>query len=207
MPKIEPFEKYALQYEDWFKRHALAYESEMEAIRSALPKSSNGLEVGVGSGRFAQPLGIRLGVEPSPRMRIIAQQRGIEVMDGVAESLSFGDGMFDFVLMVAAICYFDDVEKAFKEARRVLKDNGSLVIGFIERDSPIGQAMRKEPSEFYSIAKFHSVIEVEAKLHNVGFNWIYYSQTLFKGLDEITEIEPVKEGFGEGSFVVVKAVK
>jgi ubiquinone/menaquinone biosynthesis C-methylase UbiE len=125
----------------------------------------------------------------------------------VAESLPFGDGMFDFVLMVAVICYLDDVDMAFREARRVLKDNGSFVVCFIERDSPIGQAMRKETSEFYSIARFHSVVEVESKLHNVGFNWIYYSQTLFKGLDDITEIEPVKEGFGEGSFIVVKAVK
>jgi hypothetical protein len=33
MPKIEPFERYANKYEDWFERNKFAYESELRAIR------------------------------------------------------------------------------------------------------------------------------------------------------------------------------
>jgi hypothetical protein len=56
-----------------------------------LPKSGTGVEIGVGTGRFAEPLGIRVVIEPSKAMRRMAQKRGIEVIDGVAESLPFDD--------------------------------------------------------------------------------------------------------------------
>lgn len=65
MPKIEPFEKYAARYEDWFVKHRFAYESELMEIKAQLPESENSIEIGVGSGRFATPLGIELGVEHS----------------------------------------------------------------------------------------------------------------------------------------------
>lgn len=31
--KIEPFEKYTSQYEDWFDSNKYAYESELQAVR------------------------------------------------------------------------------------------------------------------------------------------------------------------------------
>jgi len=49
MPKVEPFEKYAFQYENWFERNKFVYESELAAIREQLPKSGKGMEIGVGS--------------------------------------------------------------------------------------------------------------------------------------------------------------
>ena len=65
VPRFESFEKNVDRYEAWFEHHRLAYESELEAIRMLLPQSGEGLEVGVGTGRFAAPLGIGVGVEPS----------------------------------------------------------------------------------------------------------------------------------------------
>jgi len=89
MPKISSFEKYAGQYEDWFVKNRWVYEAELRAVKAMLPLGGNGVEVGVGTGRFAEPLGIKIGVEPSKRMRQIAQKRGIRVLDGVAEELPF----------------------------------------------------------------------------------------------------------------------
>ena len=63
--KIAPFEQYASRYESWFSKHRFAYKSELEAVRRQLPWGKNGIEIGVGSGRFAAPLGIKLGLEPS----------------------------------------------------------------------------------------------------------------------------------------------
>jgi hypothetical protein len=87
MPKISPFEKYAEQYEDWFEKNRWVYEAELRAVKAMLPPGGHGVEIGVGTGRFAEPLGIKIGVEPSKRMREIAQKRGIKVLDGVAEKL------------------------------------------------------------------------------------------------------------------------
>jgi hypothetical protein len=39
-----------------------------------LPKSNNGIEIDVGSGRFAAPLGIKVGIDPSSEMRDVAQK-------------------------------------------------------------------------------------------------------------------------------------
>ena len=68
-----------------------------------------------------------------------ARLLGIDVRAGVAEDLPFGDGAFDFVLMVTTICFLDDVPKAFREARRVIRPGGSIVIGFIDRESTLGK--------------------------------------------------------------------
>jgi SAM-dependent methyltransferase len=209
MARIEPFEKHPLQYEQWFDRHKFAYESELQAIRKLLPRHGNGLEIGIGSGRFAAPLGIKLGLEPSRKMMEIAQARGIEVIGGVGESLPFRDSQFDFATMVTTICFLDDVEVAFSEAYRILKPGGCLIIGFIDKDSSIGQLYQQHKNEnvFYRIATFYSVDEVVSCLKKAKFNSFDFSQTIFHNLAEMEGIELAREGYGEGSFVVVRAAK
>jgi ubiquinone/menaquinone biosynthesis C-methylase UbiE len=209
MPKVEPFEKHASQYEEWFERNKFAYESELQAIKEQLPESKNGIEIGVGSGRFAAPLGIKLGLDPSKEMSKIAQKRGVEVIDGVAEAIPFGDSEFDFVLMVTILCFLDDVEAGLKEAHRVLRSGGCLIIGFIDANSPMGRLyqQKKNDNVFYKEATLYSVEEVVAYLKKAGFKDFNFKQALFRPLTGIRDIEPVKEGYGEGSFVVVKATK
>ncbi len=211
MPKIEPFEKYASKYEDWFVKHRFAYESELRAIKAQLPESENSIsiEIGVGSGRFAAPLGIALGVEPSSKMRALARTRGIDVIGAVAEALPFGNSSFDLALMVTTICFVDDLRTAFKEVYRILKPDGCLVIGFIDRDSPVGRLYErhKEESVFYRVARFYTTEAVISILEKTGFKDFSFCQTIFHDLAEINEVESVKAGYGEGSFVVVKAKK
>jgi len=209
MAKIEPFEKHASEYEAWFENNRFVYESELKAIKEQLPKKGDGVEVGVGSGRFAAPLGIRLGVDPSSKMRELARNRGITAIDGAAEKLPFDDCRFHFVLMVTAICFLDDIKVVFKEAFRVLKPGGHLVIGFIDKESRVGTLYQQHKSEsvFYKVATFYSVNEVTSYLKKTGFKNLNFSQTIFHHLSEIKDLEAIKTGFGEGSFVVVKALK
>ena len=108
MPKIQPFERNVERYEAWFERHRFAYESELEAVRTLLPERGEGLEVGVGTGRFAGPLRVRVGVEPSRAMGRLAIDRGVEVWSGIAEELPCQDSSFDYLLMIATVCFLDD---------------------------------------------------------------------------------------------------
>jgi len=207
--RIEPFEKYSEKYEDWFKKNKFVYGSEIQAIKELFPKVKKSIEIGVGSGKFAVPLGIKTGVDPSPRMRNIAQQRGIEVIDATAEELPFKNSQFELALMVTTICFVDNLNLAFREAYRILKPGGYLIIGFVDKDSSLGKLYQqhKEKSLFYKIAIFYSTKEVVYNLSKVGFKEFDFRQTIFHGLNEIKNVELVKEGYGEGSFVVIRARK
>ncbi len=209
MDKIDVFEKHAHRYEEWFEKNKYAYQSELKAIKRLLPQTGIGIEIGVGTGRFAKPLGIKVGVEPSSQMIKIAKKRGIKVIKGVAENLPVADSSFDFVLMVTTICFLEDIEAALKETYRILKPNGFLVIGFVDRDSPLGKLyqQRKEKSVFYKEATFYSVKEVVSYLKGAGFNNFAFAQTLFHIPSKLQSIDTVKEGYGEGSFVVIRASK
>jgi SAM-dependent methyltransferase len=209
MPRTRPFEEHVDRYEAWFSEHRFAYESEVRAVQALLQPRGTSLEIGVGSGRFAVPLDIRFGVEPARAMRRLARRRGIEVVAATAERLPFGDGCFDCTLMVTTICFLDDVGLAVREAYRVLKPGGTFVVGFVDRDSPLGLAYQRRRREnvFYKEADFYSSGEVSTRLRDAGFGELAFNQTIFRPLHEMREVEPVKPGYGEGSFVVARGRK
>ena len=206
---VRIFEQHAREYDRWFEEHTYAYESEVLAVQSLLPRRGTGLEVGVGTGRFALPLGIKVGVEPAHAMASIARQRGIRVYEARAEELPFANESFDFVVMVTTICFLRDPLQALQETRRVLKPRGRVIIGMIDSDSPLGKAYeaKKSESTFYRYAHFYSVTQVIEWLTRLGFGTIKTCQTVFENPEEMAALEPVKDGYGEGGFVVIAAQK
>ena len=211
MKQTALFNKHVEEYDAWYKKYSEVYLSEVAAIKEQLlklPENIKGIEVGLGTGRFAQPLGIKEGVEPATEMAAIALRRGIEVIEGTAENLPYKDCYFDFVLYVT-ICYLDNIKEALKETNRVLKPKGSIIIGFIDKDQTIGKAYQEKSKEstFFKHATFYTVDSITKLLKEFGFKNLEFNQTLFGDLEEINEIQVPKQGFGEGSFVVIKATK
>lgn len=207
MSKVEAFDIYCKEYDAWFVKNDVTYVSELRAIKGLLPDSKSGVEIGVGTGRFGVHLGVRVGVDPSHEMARISKDRGLTVCEAVAEDLPFPDGVFDFILMVTVICFFEDLDKALSEAYRILTPRGTIIIGFIDRESGLGQQYRikKERSRFYRDAIFYSAEEIAHYLERAGFHDFQFKQTVFHA--DAPETEEAKNGFGEGSFVVVKAKK
>jgi SAM-dependent methyltransferase len=209
---MNPFESDAQRYDEWFSKHAAVYQSEVNALREVIRPFSPGsrrVEIGTGTGRFSTPFGITEGVEPAAAMREIAKARGIRVVEGVGEKLPFDSDLYDLALLVTTICFVDDPLQCLREVSRVLKPGGQLIVGFVDRESSLGQHYERRVAEsvFYRNARFFSVLDVDEMIARAGFVELQYRQTLFRTLAEIKTPEPVKIGYGEGGFVVVSARK
>jgi len=206
---IQIFEELAAEYDAWFDRHRLIYASELQALQKCVPPAGRGLEIGAGSGRFALPLGVRVGVEPAGTMARIARKRGLEVLRAIAGELPFKEQSYDFVLLVTVLCFLPDPPGALREATRVLQPGGRIIIGMIDRDSPLGQVyeVKKQESNFYRHAQFYPVTQALEWLQTLGYENCMTYQTIFRNFPEITGLEPVKAGHGQGGFVVISARK
>jgi ubiquinone/menaquinone biosynthesis C-methylase UbiE len=207
MQSVKVFDRYAKEYDEWFKQNKFAYLSELKAIRKLIPNKGLGLEVGVGGGRFAEPCGIEVGIDPSMSMLKLAKERGIKVIQAFGERLPFRDKEFDYILNVVTLCFVDNPEAVIEESRRVLKDGGKLIIGIIDKESFLGKIYQKKDSPFYKVAKFYSASQVIGLLKKHNFKEIVVLQTIFQLPERIRKIEDYKEGYGEGGFVVIKGEK
>jgi SAM-dependent methyltransferase len=196
-----------VRYDDWFERHRAAYLSELLAVRVLLPWEGRGLEIGVGTGRFAGPLGVEFGIDPAGEMLGYAGARGVKVACAVAEALPFAGGIFDYALVVTTICFVIDPKATLREIARVLRPGGKVVIGLIDRESPLGQDYLAHQAEnvFYREATFYSAAEVEALLKDTGFSDLVWVQTLSSPPSKIHDIEPISAGTGRGAFLVALA--
>lgn len=210
MPVVTVFEEHTPEYDQWFDAHELVYQAELAAFRKFVPATGLGIEVGVGTGRFAVPLGVQFGLDPSRTMLRVARRRGIRVCQAIGERMPFRDRQFDHILLITVLCFVDDVPTLFRELRRVLKKDGQLIIGFINRDSERGRSYesRKDASMFYRDARFYSVVEVADWVKEAGFGSLRLCQTLFGDPSEgATKDLEVRDGSRDGAFVVLSAQK
>ncbi len=208
MAKTAPFDRLSEHYDDWFVEHADAYRAEIKALKRLLPPFENGVEIGVGTGRFAEPLGIKTGVEPSEKMAKIAKQRGIRVIPGVAEKLPLPDSSYDLALMVTTICFVDDPLQSLREIYRILRPGGTVMLGFVDAATPLGRnyLAHKAQSRFYKEARFFTTDEVLELLKKAGFSDCRSVQTLYG--DDLKRLDTrIEEGYGEGAFVALRCRK
>ena len=195
-------------YETWFVAHAAAYQAELAAVRSLLP-TGRGVEIGIGTGRFATPLGLRFGVEPAPAMATLARERGLRVIAGTAESLPLRSQGYDFALLITVLCFSTDPATALAEAHRILKPGGTLLLGLIDPETPLGRfyRQRQSQSDFYRFATFRRLPELVALARTAGFYRFRFAQTLWGELYPGAEPAAVQPGFGRGGFAVIAAVR
>jgi len=206
--RIDVFKQNIERYENWFSKNRFAYLSELKGIKNLLPEGK-GIEIGVGTGRFAEPLSIRFGIDPSFAMLKKAKARKTKVIGGVGEHLPIAGNSFDFALITTTLCFLIDIEETFKEIKRILKKNGFIILGFIDRESFLGKIYmkKKEKNPFYKFANFYSVEEVIKKLEKAGFSNLEIKQALFPYPEELKNIDDIKEDYGKGGFVIIRMRK
>lgn len=203
--KINVYDIHFEEYELWFKEFNLIYESEINAIKKVLPKFEKAIEIGVGSARFAQKLGIKEGIEPSKNMSEIAEKRGVKVINKKIEDITIKEE-YDLALMVTVDCFLDDINIAFKKVYELLKPNSYFVIAFIDINSPLGVVYEslKETSPFYRYANFNSSLDIKKRLNERRFFIEKEVQTVFELKNQMYK---TIDGSGKGVFNVIRAKK
>jgi len=212
----EVFNKLHHKYDEWFDKSPgkEIFELEVQCLKEAFRGASEPwLEIGVGTGRFAEKLGIDFGVDPSEEMLKKAFERGIKVVKAVAEDLSFPSNSFGGVAIIVTLCFLDDPEKALKECFYVLRKGGILILGIVPRESKWGRFYlnkKKKGHSFYSVAHFYAIQEVINLSEKIGFELEALFSTLFEGPEECAQIRPYPPKPGwmrKAGFVCIKMRK
>lgn len=208
-----PFDDLALEYDAWFDNEgSLVFFIEVQAFKallSSLPGPR--LEVGVGSGRFAQALGIETGVDPSAKLLQIAKCRGINAFLGRGEREPFNEKSFGTVFLIVTLCFLDSPLDVLKEANRILRPGGKIVLGLVLPESPWGQFYGRKKAEghrFYRYATFYSHEEVVRLLFEAGFVTERVVSTLFQKPDKVLRMEEPREGYSpDAGFTIITGSK
>jgi len=210
----EVFDLYAEEYDRWFDtpEGKVLFAVEVKAIKLLMKDLERPfLEIGVGTGRFADQFGIEFGIDPSSNVSEIAKMRGITTKKAKGENLPFTDGSFGAVFILFTICFTGNPEKVLSEAKRVLKKGAALIVGIINRESPWGQLYLKKKAgghPIYRYATFYSVYEVSKMIENAGMAVEAYSSTLCQPPSQIPYEEPVhNELIKNAGFVCILARK
>ncbi|MCE4614608.1 MAG: methyltransferase domain-containing protein [Desulfurococcales archaeon] len=158
------FDKYHEKYDNWYSENTIIALNELKTVKQALDYPYHPcLEVGVGSGWFASKVVCDIGLDPSYNMLLKAKKRRIEVIQGLGESLPSRSRVFKTVLIIVTICFVDNSNLVLKEAVRVVKGDGRIILCIVPRDSPWGKyytKLSKAGHLFYRVARFYTINEL-----------------------------------------------
>ena len=211
--EVSPFDDLASAYDAWFDEEGkLIFAIEVPAFHEVLPSLPKPwLEVGVGSGRFAQALGIATGVDPSIKLLEMARQRGITGFLGRGEQGLFDKGSFGTVFLIVTLCFLDSPRDVLKEANRILVPGGKIVLGLVLKESPWGkfyQQKKRQEHRFYKYATFYRYDEVAKLLEQAGFLIEQVISTLFQRPGKVKRMELPQKGYSSSAgFTVIVAGK
>ena len=200
----------------------------METIASHLEGLSvtRILDLGCGTGRFSEALAARfnaevIGLDPSQKMLELARNKQhdarVQYQLGRAETIPLPSESVDLVFMSMSLHHFNDMTVAARECRRVLRNNGRVVIRtatreqvnaypyvpFIEASRPILEEVLPSVAEIcdaFAAAGLH-VLASRIITQTIAPDWKVYAEKLAAGGDSVlAKLSP--QDFDDGLAVV-----
>ena len=212
----EAFDKAAHGYDDWYltEKGGQVFHAERSLIEGLLTEQGVGLEVGAGTGVFAEVLTdagrLVVCLDLSKEMLARARHRGLPCVRGSAESMPLRRGCLGFAYMITVIEFLPDPIRALRETSQVTDEEAPLVVLFVNRESPWGELygeMAEKGDPIFKHAHLHSLEEVKEISRKAGLSSVEEWGTLTTepadpdAGDEVTE-PSVKTG-----VIAVKLMK
>ena len=176
--KIDTYNKMAREYDEETAPFWELFPSQiMEKFVEAM-LSKNVIDIGCGPGRDALMLkdkGCELVcLDASKAMVEICKQRGLNAVVGDLLNLPFPDETFDGAWAYTSFLHIPKKKfpDALREAKRVLKENGFLVIGTIEGDGEKYKQSKKVNSDRYFA--YYGKDEIEDYFKDAGFEVVFF---------------------------------
>jgi ubiquinone/menaquinone biosynthesis C-methylase UbiE len=165
--------KFVPSHNGWLRTEKI-----LEWIPDTAPKV---LGIGCNSGGLERTVlrtkkgSIVYGVDVNPELVKLAVQKGVIAKVARAEDLPFKDEYFDVVILSEVIEHFFDVDKALKEAKRVLK-TGGVVVGSVPHPAGVNAAKGFKDHPYH--ARIYTVKELKKDLEK-HFKHIFTENILF----------------------------
>jgi ubiquinone/menaquinone biosynthesis C-methylase UbiE len=209
------YDRIASRYDEKRKSEKLIYNeyNEMPATLSLLRKIKGKkiLDLGCGTGIYAKILRRRgavvSGIDISPKMIELAKQnlkgvRGADFKVGTVYKLPYKSGTFDIVLASLVVHYFTNMDKAFREIKRVLKKNGVFIFSTDNPVINIAHRIKGKPRRYRFFVDYFKEGKFYEYWPRIGVRMPYQHITFQTWIRTI-----VRNGFVIEDFVDSKTVK
>ena len=205
------FQERADEYDSWYDDSPL-FATELAALQQVTAKLPEPkIEIGAGPGRFAEQLGIAIGIDPAPAALQRGLKRGIMGVVGIGEQLPIRSQSTGTVFLLFTLCFLEDPGRVLQECRRVLTTDGRLVIGMVPGDSPWGQHLelkKQQGNPYYRYAHFQTIASTLALLKTARFSLCESYSTLLQSPGGTISLESPQPGSNEqAGFCVLLAEK
>ena len=204
------FHERAEEYDTWFD-NSLLFAIEKAAIQSlGISFSPPALEVGVGPGRFAEALQIRLGIDPAMAPLLLAKKRGICTCQAIAEELPFATSSLGAIFLLFTLCFLESPARFLEGMRARPATRGAPDHWFCPGRQQLGPESAQKERRGTPLLPIGPLL-----LHRPGARtphraWLPYLHQRFHPLSDAREnwlnFEEARPGLDEDAgFVVIAA--
>jgi ubiquinone/menaquinone biosynthesis C-methylase UbiE len=171
------FDSVANKYDEYYKTEHGKKIDDLEKFSVALffneLNSKKVLEIGCGTGHWTKFLSQHgfevMGLDVSEKMLEIAKSKNIKNAQfqlAEAGNLPFENESIENIMTFATMGFINNKDKAIKEMHRVLKKNGHILIGALNKDS--NWFKENKENAVYQSASFYNYEELYKALSNFG---------------------------------------
>lgn len=176
--KIEAFNAVAGFYDDWYDhpQGKQVFEAEKNAVNHMIPQQGLGVEIGAGTGVFAESLTTEhrtvICIDPSAEMLRNAKKRDLPCILGFGDYLPLRKALIDFSYMITVLEFLNEPNRLFREIKYNSKENHVFSVLFINTESSWGDLYRDigaKGDTVFQHAKLYSLETVSMMLKEVGY--------------------------------------